>query len=678
MPETTVSARGRGPGVQAGVEAGVDGHQALRACMLGITLLNLAFVHITGVASWHWLGPLYVLTAAAPLLDRHREALAYRLLWNGGVVCFFVLLIGHVLDADLGNVLEDGLVLAVLCQVHLLNNLRITQRQDLFFLHAFLIATMTGFLSRGVGFGVAFLAFVPVYVIGLELRTALRPRGGRARTLGAGATRMLLRDGVRRAGWILAVSAAVFLFWPRDFERRALFQGRFELPSTGGGDLEIGFNERLQLGRDGAVSTSDRPTLRVRLMAGSTQQVPTLWRGATLGATKGGDWEPLAPAARRTSGGRDERWKRRGSGLVRSGWRDEPLLELEVVRLADDTERLFAPLGTRRLQLGDEHVDAVLRGAIDGTIEVSERGDVDYRVLVRSAETPRGGGIAAQPEDPLAIFVELPEDVQTDRARTLAEDLAAGLAEDIEQHLLVEHFAQWLERSYAYVAPGEQGAAEHLDAFLAGTGGGHCEFFASALATMLRSRGVPCRVVTGYRSSRWSERGEAWELAFGARDAHAWVEVHDPEGGWYAVDPSPQLAERQDEAGTLAWLRERARAGWTAITRFDAERRAALFAWVRGLPARLLGWARVHPLRAGGVLALLGILGGALLRRRRARTPAPVRTYRRALRRAGLALDAGETPREALARAERMDVPRERLEALEQATREHEAYRYAA
>ena len=51
-----------------------------------------------------------------PLFARLREKLVYRLVWNGGVVCFFLVLLRHALRGDLAYVLEDGLVLAALCQ----------------------------------------------------------------------------------------------------------------------------------------------------------------------------------------------------------------------------------------------------------------------------------------------------------------------------------------------------------------------------------------------------------------------------------------------------------------------------------------------------------------------------------------------------------------------------------
>lgn len=86
---------------------------------------------------------------------------------------------------------------------------------------------------------------------------------------------------------------------------------------------------------------------------------------------------------------------------------------------------------------------------------------------------------------------------------------------------------------------------------------GHCEYFASGLTMMLRSQGVPARVVVGYRGGEYNPVGKY--IQFYERDAHAWVEIFiSPEevpsnvftqefvgltGAWYRLDPTPGVME---------------------------------------------------------------------------------------------------------------------------------------
>src|SRR5204863_9121503 len=67
---------------------------------------------------------------------------------------------------------------------------------------------------------------------------------------------------------------------------------------------------------------------------------------------------------------------------------------------------------------------------------------------------------------------------------------------------------------------------------------GHCEYFASAMAILLREEGVPSRIVTGFRGGEWNEL--TGNFIVRAKDAHSWVEVYFPGVGWYAFDPTQQ------------------------------------------------------------------------------------------------------------------------------------------
>lgn len=662
--------------------------RVLRACMLGLVLLDMAFVQMTGAAGRQWLGALYLLTLASPFLTRFRDRRVYRLAWNLGLIAIFGLLVRHSVRADMANVLELGLLLAAFCQVHLLNNLRSSQPVELLFVNAFLIAIIAAFMNSGAAFPIAFLAFAGLFVVGLQLLAASRSGAVEHPE----AARHLVVDGLRRAGVTLALSLAVFLFWPRDFERRAFFHGRIDFtPPSASDEYEVGFSEVLELDRSGQVSSSDQIVLRATLLDGQTSAVTPLWRGATLGTTDGGAWQGLGPLERRIAGPADLAWSREGDRWRRAerpeqedprahaeaGPDTEPshravdTVEVDVERLDMRTERLFLPLGARELELADTP-----RPHHDGTLEVLSRGTTRYRATLQASSEaePLGGVRRAELPAELAPYVSLPKKSRLQFISELATNLTAELPEDTEQHVLAQALAEHLEETYEYAPPGTEGAARSLAEFLRGEAPGHCEFFASALATMLRSLDIPCRVVTGLRSTRWSER----TLLFAMSDAHAWVEVHDPQAGWYAVDPSPLVVVGLQGRGLWARLRSGARGFWGAVSGFDEEGRATFFAFVRGLPARTARAVRDQPLTFVGVPALVALFLLYRFYLRRSGVPIALRRYRQAVRAAGLALASGETPRELLARARRVDPPVRALAALEAATHAHEAERYRA
>lgn len=81
-------------------------------------------------------------------------------------------------------------------------------------------------------------------------------------------------------------------------------------------------------------------------------------------------------------------------------------------------------------------------------------------------------------------------------------------------------------------------ARNSIDAFINTTRSGHCELYASALAMMARSLGIPARVVSGFRGGDYSPGDQAYMIR--ASMAHLWVEVLLKDIGWIRLDPSPR------------------------------------------------------------------------------------------------------------------------------------------
>ena len=80
-------------------------------------------------------------------------------------------------------------------------------------------------------------------------------------------------------------------------------------------------------------------------------------------------------------------------------------------------------------------------------------------------------------------------------------------------------------------------SADPLANFLFTRRKGHCEYFASAMAVMLRTVGIPSRLVTGFQKRRLQSHHGLWVVR--ASDAHSWVEAWIPGRGWSTFDPTP-------------------------------------------------------------------------------------------------------------------------------------------
>jgi transglutaminase-like putative cysteine protease len=132
---------------------------------------------------------------------------------------------------------------------------------------------------------------------------------------------------------------------------------------------------------------------------------------------------------------------------------------------------------------------------------------------------------------------------------------------------------------------------------------GHCEYFASALTLLVRSAGVPARMVTGYRVFEFNPAG-GYNIVR-KRDAHAWVEVW-LDGTWQTVDPTPAGALEGEQTPTASWFTAR----WDVLRRLGA-----------GAFERLASLSLQALLGITVVLALLALLWVWIRRRPKASTP---------------------------------------------------------
>ena len=89
-----------------------------------------------------------------------------------------------------------------------------------------------------------------------------------------------------------------------------------------------------------------------------------------------------------------------------------------------------------------------------------------------------------------------------------------------------------------------------LVSFVTQTHAGYCQYFAGAMALMLRYLGIPARVAVGFAGGTYDSKQRLWNVS--DREAHAWVEVWFKGYGWLPIDPTPAApgaAPRQRQAG---------------------------------------------------------------------------------------------------------------------------------
>ncbi|MFK7850160.1 MAG: transglutaminase family protein [Akkermansiaceae bacterium] len=115
---------------------------------------------------------------------------------------------------------------------------------------------------------------------------------------------------------------------------------------------------------------------------------------------------------------------------------------------------------------------------------------------------------------------------------------AAGEGTALEKIANIEAF---LREGYGYsLVTRNSRNLDPLENFLFYEKRGHCEFFATAAALMIRELGFESRVAYGWAGGQYFEGNNSF--VFRAREAHSWVEIHIEDYGWVLIEPTPPTA----------------------------------------------------------------------------------------------------------------------------------------
>jgi hypothetical protein len=134
----------------------------------------------------------------------------------------------------------------------------------------------------------------------------------------------------------------------------------------------------------------------------------------------------------------------------------------------------------------------------------------------------------------------------TERIYDLAVELLATGREiptiDEAVRIVERHFQESGQYSYTLQKKVVDRNIDPVVDFLFNRREGHCEYFASAMALVLRKAGIPARVVTGFKGGAWDQRRNAFVVQ--QLHAHAWVEAYVRDT-WVTADPTPPARNSQ-------------------------------------------------------------------------------------------------------------------------------------
>ena len=463
---------------------------------------------------------------------------------------------------------------------------------------------------------------------------------------------------------IFAVSSVIFFSIPR--VELGLMRGRRP------GQLVTGFGDRIELGHHGLLVDNTQIVARIEFPTGRPRESLHL-RGVSFDRYAHGSWS-------RTDGVRAELPRKLGVHLVlpvtvvdKGHLSLAGTLRQEVYLEPLDTALLFGaslPVAVALPPPGGGLV-ARVEGTMSSevyvnTLDVAGRAQPiasgrRYTIYSRTHNPPRATLEAATDLDDeervaLGRYLTLPADLPP-RVTALARSITAGATTPMAKINAVQTY---LLHNYTYSRQlGRDERYEPLEDFLFVEKRGHCEYFATAMAVLLRAVGVPSRSVNGFHDGEWNSYGNY--LTVRQSDAHSWVEVWLGDAGWVTFDPTPSAPARSGGPSVFERARQLAdsvqMAWFKYVIEWDMGKQIDMLATLRGWLGVSTGgdahgvswrrWPAAHPYATGvgaGTLTLGGLaLVRLLLRRRKvsraagARAKAPRRALQ-AIERAARAL----------------------------------------
>lgn len=332
----------------------------------------------------------------------------------------------------------------------------------------------------------------------------------------------------------------------------------FLLPRVGGAGLGgsagrgmatfSGFSDTVNLGQIGRIQENDEVVMRVRIDDRNRERLAgrIRWRGVALDTFTGKSWSKSKAAVKE---------------VHQKGPLD--LINVDYVRNLDSVvaqtiylEPLDSPvLFVLPRAVGVQANFQMLFTDTHGSISFTPRGDrISYTVHSDVSLPPETRlqadrkAYAANAEN----YLQLPPRVDP-RIEQLAARITANTRNRYDAARVIE---QYLQTQFGYTLEQKAGGDDPLADFLFNIREGHCEYFATAMAIMLRTQGIATRVVNGFTQGNYNETADM--LVVRQRNAHSWVEVYFPgEETWVTFDPTPAAGQDLTNAASSYAIAER-------------------------------------------------------------------------------------------------------------------------
>jgi protein-glutamine gamma-glutamyltransferase len=391
---------------------------------------------------------------------------------------------------------------------------------------------------------------------------------------------------------ILIGGAAVFFVMPR---MSAGYLGGYSF----GTDFSSGFSDHVRLGQIGQIQQSDAVVMHIQIDGDTIGRYALRWRGVALSNFDGTTWSnPPDQSVLQRQPDRSYRVPQINAALrsyVTLNQTREHLIHYRVVMEPIGTNVFFLAPWARSVSGDYRMLAADSAGAVYNFD--TQRGITRYEAESNIATaTPVELRTAAgnYPVRIQAAYLRLPK--LDPRVPRLAAQITSSAGTDFDKAAALENYLR-TRFGYTLQLPRTQ-VKDPIANFLFERKQGHCEYFASAMAVMLRTMGIPSRVVNGFRSDEFNDLTGYYVVR--AKDAHAWVEAYFPDYGWQTFDPTPAGNSGSPQGwGRVALYLDAMTSFWREwVVSYDSSHQYALgqsaVGHSRAVWEGARNWARIH------------------------------------------------------------------------------------
>ncbi len=309
-----------------------------------------------------------------------------------------------------------------------------------------------------------------------------------------------------------------------------------------------GMSDSMEPGAISELVVNGELAFRVRFDRPPPNPNQLYWRGPVLWEMDGRRWSPGNPPAGSSA-----------APLAEAG----NLIDYEILLEPSGKRWLFAldlPLNVPDESSLDADFQLLSRQSLTAVKRYRMRSALDYRTAEPDARERERG-------------LQLPANI-TPRMRALAEEWRTRSASDAE--LVRQGLAFFNREAFHYTLLPPRLGANPSDEFLFETRSGFCEHYASSFALLMRTAGIPARIVLGYLGGEANAIG-GYQMVWQS-DAHAWVEVLLDGQGWVRVDPTAAVDPSRIDNRSASQL-----IGGGTSVRFDLAQARALAQFARNL-----------------------------------------------------------------------------------------------